>query len=65
MRRDVKLYERGPLEETLHLFEQRLIRHVKFIVTAVEKKHSNSGHTMERGKWYEKEGKSSAMPKRP
>ena len=50
MRIYIKPYELGPLEETLHLFEQWLIRHEKFIVTAVEKKHSNLRHTMEREK---------------
>lgn len=63
MRREIKLYERRPLGGNPSFVDQWLIRHEKFIATAVEKKHSNSGHTMEREKWYEKEDRSSAMPK--
>lgn len=64
MRSDVKLNELGPLEEILYLFERWLIRHETFIATAVEKKHVNSRHTMEREKLYQKEGRSSATPMR-
>ena len=64
MRSDVKLTELEKLEEILHLFKRWLIRYEIFIATAVEKKHFNSRHAMEREKLYEMEAKFSAMPKR-
>lgn len=65
LRRDIKPYEWRLLGGNISFVRAVANQARKLIATAVEKKYSSSGHKMEREKWYEKEGRSSAMPKRP